>query len=180
MAIELIWWFTSSLRKVLKIIRLIHNSLVPAFCYAHESVPLFHWKSMQPNNISRRDFVSKSLAVASPAMLAANALPLVAAESEPGAARKLKVVCVGGHPDDPESGCAGTLTRYAQLGHSVTVIYLTRGERGIRDKGLDDPARIRSAESETACKIIGAKAMFFGQIDGATEITRAHVEAMTK
>jgi len=33
--------------------------------------------------------------------------------------------------DDPESGCAGTLARYAQLGHRVTVVYLTRGERGI-------------------------------------------------
>jgi hypothetical protein len=27
--------------------------------------------------------------------------------------RGLKMVCVGGHPDDPESGCGGTLFRYA-------------------------------------------------------------------
>ena len=113
-------------------------------------------------------------------MLAANALPLAAAEGEPGVARKLKVVCVGGHPDDPESGCAGTLTRYAQLGHSVTIIYLTRGERGISGKSLDEAARIRSAECEAACKIMGAKPVFFGQIDGATELNKAHVDTMTK
>src|SRR5438132_6750400 len=119
-------------------------------------------------------------ALAVRAILAATALPLTAAESESGPARKLKVVCVGGHPDDPESGCAGTLTRYSELGHSVTIIYLTRGERGINGKSLDEAARIRSAECEAACKIMGAKPVFFGQIDGATELNKAHVDTMTK
>jgi LmbE family N-acetylglucosaminyl deacetylase len=62
----------------------------------------------------------------------------------------------------------------------VTVIYLTRGERGIDGRSLDDTARIRSAESVAACRIIGAKPVFFGQIDGATEVTRAHVDAMVR
>ena len=135
---------------------------------------------MRDQDLTRRSFVKQSLAVAGPAMLAASALPLVAAEAESGAARKLKVVCVGGHPDDPESGCAGTLMRYTELGHSVTIIYLTRGERGISGKSLDEAARIRSAECEAACKIMGAKPVFFGQIDGATEFNRTHVDAMTK
>ena len=124
--------------------------------------------------------MKQSVALAGSSTLAATGLPLTAAESESGAARKLKVVCVGGHPDDPESGCAGTLTRYAQLGHSVTIIYLTRGERGISGKSLDEAARIRSAECEAACKIMGAKSVFFGQIDGATELNKAHVDTMTK
>ena len=70
--------------------------------------------------------------------------------------------------------------RYAAAGDSVTIVYLTRGERGIDGKSLDEAARIRTAESESACKIIGAKPVFFGQIDGATEVTHAHVDAMTK
>jgi LmbE family N-acetylglucosaminyl deacetylase len=135
---------------------------------------------MQDHDLTRRGFVKQSFALAAPAVLAVNALPLSAAESESGAPRKLKVVCVGGHPDDPESGCAGTLVRYAELGHAVTIIYLTRGERGIRDKSLDEAAKIRSAECEAACKIIGAKPVFAGQIDGATEFNKAHVDAMTK
>ena len=90
------------------------------------------------------------------------------------------MLCVGGHPDDPESGCGGTLTRYVELGHSVTILYLTRGERGIRDKGLDEAAKIRTAECEKACQIIGARPRFFGQIDGATELTRGDVDKMTK
>ena len=135
---------------------------------------------MKNRDLTRRGFVKQSLALATPAVLAANALPLTAAESESGASRKLKVVCVGGHPDDPESGCAGTLTRYSEFGHAVTIIYLTRGERGIRDKSLDEAAKIRSAECEAACTIMGAKPVFFGQIDGATELNKAHVDAMTK
>ena len=133
---------------------------------------------MQAHPVTRRNFLRQSAILASPALLAAATAPLAAAET--GAVRKLNVVCVGGHPDDPESGCAGTLARYSELGHSVTVIYLTRGERGIRDKSLDEAAKIRSAECEAACKIIGAKPLFFGQIDGATEMTAAHVSAMTK
>jgi LmbE family N-acetylglucosaminyl deacetylase len=133
---------------------------------------------MRSDPLTRRTFFKETVAFAGPAVLAAGAPPLAAAEA--AAARVLKVTCVGGHPDDPESGCAGTLARYSDLGHSVTVIYLTRGERGIRDKGLEEAAKIRSAECESACKILGAKPVFFGQIDGATELTRAHVDAMTK
>src|SRR5437867_10201128 len=119
---------------------------------------------MQAQPVTRRSFVQRSAVAALPLMMAANAPTLPAAEAY--GAHKLKVVCVGGHPDDPESGCAGTLARYAELGHSVTVVYLTRGERGIRDKGLDEAAKIRSTECENACRIMGAKPMFFGQIDG--------------
>ena len=135
---------------------------------------------MKKRDLTRRSFVKQTLALAAPSVLAANALPLAAADSESAAARKLKVVCVGGHPDDPESGCAGTLTRYSEFGHTVTIIYLTRGERGIRDKSLDEAAKIRTAECEAACKVMGAKPVFFGQIDGATELNKAHVDAMTK
>ena len=111
--------------------------------------------------------------------IAAGALPLASERSELGAA-SLKVVCVGGHPDDPESGCGGALVRYAAAGHVVTIVYLTRGERGIPGKSLAEAARIRTAECEAACRIIGAQPVFFGQIDGATEMTHAHVDAMTK
>ena len=135
---------------------------------------------IQSELLSRRSFFKGGALAAGPALLTLHDLAGAAAEVQVPNDRKLKVLCVGGHPDDPESGCAGTLARYAELGHMVTVIYLTRGERGIRDKGLDEAAKIRSAECEDACKIMGSKPVFFGQIDGATEITRAHVDAMTK
>jgi LmbE family N-acetylglucosaminyl deacetylase len=57
---------------------------------------------------------------------------------------------VGGHPDDPESGCGGTLARYTAVGHTVTIIYLTRGEVGIQGKAHEEAAAIRSRECEAA------------------------------
>jgi N-acetylglucosamine malate deacetylase 1 len=134
--------------------------------------------AMPENIVTRRGFLKAAGALAAPVLVASEAPPLATAAAR--AARQLKVVCVGGHPDDPESGCAGTLSRYAELGHAVTVLYLTRGERGVRDKGLDEAGKIRTAECEKACQVMGAHPRFFGQIDGATEMTRAHVEAMTK
>src|SRR5262245_48020183 len=134
--------------------------------------------AMQAHSVTRRGFVQQSAIAAVPLLLAANAPTLPGAETSE--ARKLKVVCVGGHPDDPESGCAGTLARYAALGHTVTVIYLTRGERGIRGKSLDEAARIRTAEAEAACAILGAKPVFGGQIDGDTELNQTRLEAFKK
>jgi len=136
--------------------------------------------TMNSNHLTRRGFFQQTMTLAAPTLLAADAQVVLGAENSSAQVRPLKIVCVGAHPDDPESGCAGTLTRYVEAGHSATIIYLTRGERGIRDKTLEEAARIRSAECEAACKIIGAKAVFFGQIDGATEVTKAHVDTMTR
>ena len=77
---------------------------------------------------NRRDFLRDALAV--PALFTLGG-GIAVDRIQPGS---LKVVCVGGHPDDPESGCGGTLAMYAAQGHRVTVIYLTRGERGIQGK----------------------------------------------
>lgn len=92
--------------------------------------------------------------------------------------KKMKVVCVGGHPDDPESGCGGTLARFASGGHDVTIIYLTRGEAGIDGKSHDEAASIRSAEAIAACKIINAKSVFAGQVDGDTVVNSEWIKKM--
>jgi N-acetylglucosamine malate deacetylase 1 len=128
---------------------------------------------------ARRTFLGHALGL--PALLVGRSVPASAETSalqiKPGS---LSVVCVGGHPDDPESGCGGTLSKYAEQGHRVTVIYLTRGERGISGKSENEAATIRTAEAEAACKAIGARPVFAGQIDGATELNRARVDEMGK
>jgi LmbE family N-acetylglucosaminyl deacetylase len=85
--------------------------------------------------------------------------------------RTLKAVVVGGHPDDPESGCGGTIASYVDLGHEVVAMYLTRGEAGIPGKAHQEAAQIRTVEAQTACDILQALPIFVGQIDGNTEVT---------
>jgi LmbE family N-acetylglucosaminyl deacetylase len=124
---------------------------------------------------SRRELTVQAAA----ALALSRIVPSATAESrqaEP--ARPLRVVCVGAHPDDPESGCGGTLARYAQNGHQVTIVYLTRGEAGIPGKSHQEAAAIRTAEAGAACKILGAKPVFAGQIDGDTEVNQRRTDAL--
>jgi LmbE family N-acetylglucosaminyl deacetylase len=123
---------------------------------------------------SRREFLASSLAGLPAVSQAAGERSGV--QPQP----RLHIVCIGGHPDDPESGCGGTLARYAALGHRVTIVYLTRGERGIPGKSLAEAAAIRTAEAERACTIIGATPIFAGQIDGATELTGDEARRFTQ
>jgi LmbE family N-acetylglucosaminyl deacetylase len=96
------------------------------------------------------------------------------------APRKFKVIVAGAHPDDPESGCGGTIARYTDQGHEVTVVYLTRGEAGIKDKTHAEAAAIRTAEAKKACTLLKARPVFAGQVDGATELNAARYDAFRK
>lgn len=93
---------------------------------------------------------------------------------------KKKIVCLGGHPDDPESGCGGTLAKFAKNGHIVSVIYLTTGEAGIPGKTHDESAKIRKQEAINACKILGVKPIFAGQIDGDTIMDNVWAKKITE
>ena len=94
------------------------------------------------------------------------------AAEPPAPARKLKLVVTGGHPGDPEYGCGGTIARYTERGHDVTLLYLNRG----------DPAEVpgearpfpRVAEAAAACEILKAQPRFAGQIDGQAVVDAAH------
>lgn len=108
------------------------------------------------------------------------AVPSLAGSGIQDPAHRSKLIVVGGHPDDPESGCGGTMARFADLGHEVVAVYLTRGEEGIAGKSHEEAAAIRSAESAEACKILKARPVFVGQIDGETEITWQRYDAVHK
>ena len=92
--------------------------------------------------------------------------------------KRKKIVCVGAHPDDPESGCGGTLAKWAAAGNEVTIIYLTTGEAGIVGTPHNEAANIRKGEALKACTILGAKPVFAGQIDGDTIVNNDWVTKM--
>jgi len=94
--------------------------------------------------------------------------------------KKLRIVCVGAHPGDPEFGCGGTMAKYSHAGHSVTFIYLTRGEAGDPSKSYSESAAIRTGEAETACKLLNAKAVFANQIDGNTILNKEKNDEMSR
>jgi N-acetylglucosamine malate deacetylase 1 len=122
--------------------------------------------------ISRRHLLGQSLGVAG---AFAAGLPLAdGARDDPSVSerRKLKVMVVGGHPDDPESGCGGTMALYADRSDEVVALYLTRGEAGINGKTHQQAAAIRTQEAQQACQILKARPVFAGQIDGATEVNQ--------
>ena len=75
-------------------------------------------------------------------------------------AKKLRVVVVGAHPDDPESGCGGLIALLTGQGHEVVVGYLTcfRGDRKV---GKEPEAQVRRREATAACQALGAKPHFF-------------------
>ena len=128
-------------------------------------------------NISRRE--SLRLLAAPIAVAAFGAIPLgTVAVARPRFGRKLKVLVAGAHPDDPESGCGGTIARYVNEGHAVTALYLTRGEAGIPGTAHAAAARIRTAEAERACAILGATASFVGQVDGDSHVDDTAYAAM--
>ena len=93
---------------------------------------------------------------------------------------KLRIVCVGAHPGDPEFGCGGTMAKYSHAGHSVTFIYLTRGEAGDPSKSYSESAAIRTKEAETACKLLNTKAIFANQIDGNTILNKEKNDEMSR
>ena len=66
----------------------------------------------------------------------------------PGSRKRRKVLVIGAHPDDPETGCGGTICLLTEAGHEVVCVYLTRGEAGIPGKSHSEAAAIRVAEIE--------------------------------
>jgi N-acetylglucosamine malate deacetylase 1 len=110
---------------------------------------------------------------------AALGLPLVegAPDQESRAPdRRLKVVVTGGHPDDPQSCCGGTMALYAKLSHEVVAVFLTRGEKGIPGTSDQETSAIRHAEALKSCEMLGARpvfANFANQVDANTEVNPA-------
>ena len=129
------------------------------------------------DEFSRRKFLQEA-ALALPAA----ALTGAEAQGETGesGAKKLKVVVAGGHPGDPEYGCGGTVARYTERGHAVTLLYLNRGEGGIPGKTPQQAATIRTGEAEKACQLLGAKPLFADQIDGQAIVDKAHYDSFAR
>jgi LmbE family N-acetylglucosaminyl deacetylase len=138
---------------------------------------------MEKNKSERRDFIKLS-AMALGGMAIAP-MPGTAKQTGPIPAevhvdKKLRIVCVGAHPGDPEFGCGGTMAKYSDAGHEVTFLYLTRGEASDPKITYAEMAAMRTKEAEVACKALNATPKFAGQIDGNTVLDKHWNEEMAK
>ena len=118
------------------------------------------------NSISRRKSIKISATIAAGLVTAS----LSAQSLKNNNVNRLKLLVVGAHPDDPETGCGGIISKYVKNGHEVVSVYLTRGEGGIPGKSNAEAASIRTKEAIRACKIYGSRPVFVGQIDGDTKL----------
>jgi LmbE family N-acetylglucosaminyl deacetylase len=124
---------------------------------------------------SRRQFVKNALGSAG-----VFTLPALLSEQVEAPLEKKKIVVVGGHPDDPECGCGGTVARLTAIGYEVTLMYLTTGEEGIEGKSWEEAAGIRKNECIASCKILKAKPLFVGQIDGESVLNNNEMSRFEK
>lgn len=69
----------------------------------------------------------------------------------------MNILAVGCHPDDLEIGCAGTLAKYASLGHKVFMCHVANGDKGHAVIMPEELRKIRTKEAEAAGSIIGAE-----------------------
>ncbi len=82
------------------------------------------------------------------------------APGEEASRRKMRVVVMGAHCDDPETGAGGLIAALTRGGHEVICVYGTtfRGGRMINGQPEDV---VRRKESSEACKVLGASTKFF-------------------
>jgi LmbE family N-acetylglucosaminyl deacetylase len=130
---------------------------------------------MRNNKAGRRNFIK----TASMGLGSLSFAPL-RQPTENAVQKKLQIICVGAHPGDPEFGCGGTMAKYAIAGHSVTFLYLTRGEAYDPGKSFGEAAALRTKEAEQSCATLRAKPLFAGQIDGNTVLNKDKNEEMAK
>jgi len=98
------------------------------------------------------------------------------ATGTPGKGKKAMVI--GAHPDDPETGCGGTIMVLKKLGYEVVVVYMTRGEAGVPGKSHAESSAMRMKEAREACEVFGVRPIFMTQIDGSSEITKERYAEM--
>jgi N-acetylglucosamine malate deacetylase 1 len=95
------------------------------------------------NKLNRRSMLRRSCALAG-ASAPLRTLELTGAQGErPAPERKLRVVTVGGHADDPQTCAGGTLALYADRGHDVVGLSLAGGPPPAPDATAND-RRVKS------------------------------------
>ncbi len=88
--------------------------------------------------------------------------------------KKVDVLIVGPHADDPEFGIAGTVAKWTREGKKVVYVICTNGDKGTSDLKMDpqELVKIREKEQREAAKVLGVtEVVFLGYPDQGLEDT---------
>jgi LmbE family N-acetylglucosaminyl deacetylase len=88
------------------------------------------------------------------------------APAQESAARPLRIIVFGAHPDDCELEAAGTAARWAKLGHKVKFVSVTNGDIGHHELAGAHLARRRTAEVRRCAEILGIESEVLDIHDG--------------
>lgn len=70
---------------------------------------------------------------------------------------KIRIICIGAHPDDCDVKFGGTAALFAEMGHMVKFVSVTNGDAGHQTEGGSALAKRRRAEAKEAGRRLGIK-----------------------
>lgn len=85
------------------------------------------------------------------------------------------ILVIAAHPDDPEFGAGGCISRWAEQGDNIQYVICTNGDKGSSDPEMtsEQLVPIREREQLEAAAVLGVKGVqFLGHPDGELEYTR--------
>ncbi len=92
-------------------------------------------------------------------------IPLSIKGQQADSKRKLHIIVIGAHPDDPDK-VGGTAYKWARLGHDVMMVSLTNGDAGHQSLKPAKLAKIRREEARRAGEVIGVRYITLDNHDG--------------
>ena len=78
----------------------------------------------------------------------------------------IRIIMIGAHPDDCDSGGGGTAILFASMGYAVKFVSVTNGDAGHQSEGGGALAKRRMAESKEAGKRFGVEYDVLDNHDG--------------
>lgn len=105
---------------------------------------------------------------------------VLAQDEATDAARPLRIIVFGAHPDDCELKAGGTAARWAKLGHKVKFVSTTNGDIGHHEMAGGALAQRRTAEVKRCAEILGIETEVLDIHDGELMPTLENRRTITR
>jgi len=90
----------------------------------------------------------------------------------------MKIIIIGAHPDDPESGCGGLAAQCVKSGHDVIFTYATAFRQGRQFFGRPEK-QVRTEEALNACRVIGVRGVVWDYPHGEINVNSENIARTT-